>query len=332
MIEGPFTTQEALRASITPGQLRSQRWRSPFRGVHEERSAADTFLARCRALARVLPCDAVFSGVTTARLQGWWLPRGAEVLPFHVTVPPSFGVERRGVRHTRPALSDFEVIEYRGLRVTSGPRTLRDLAADWSLLDLVVLTDSALRFGFCTAAELRSVAELRGGRGVRTLRRAVTLSDKRSESAMETLLRLLIVLPGLPAPTPQATLRDSEGGWLARVDLLAANRRSVLEYNGADHNTAKRRDSDASRWRLLYREGYEVFPYTARDIFLGPVHVVTDYQKALGLPIEPDAVKAWLREWQQSSHAWPPSYTQQAHSLPASSARFALAPRPFGRP
>ena len=127
MIEGPFTTQEALRAGVTPGQLRSQRWRSPFRGVHEERSAADTFLSRCHALARVLPRDAVFSGVMTARLPDWWLPRGAEAFPFHVTVPPDSGVERRGVRHTRRALSDFEVVEYRGLRVTSGLRTLRDL-------------------------------------------------------------------------------------------------------------------------------------------------------------------------------------------------------------
>jgi hypothetical protein len=218
-----------------------------------------------------------------------------------VTVPPGCVVARKGVRATRRQLEEHEIVEYEGVRLTSGPRTLKDLAADWSLIDLVVMADAALRFGDCSEEEWRGAAQSRGGRGIRNLRRATTLTDKRSESAMETLLRLLIVLSGLPPPTPQAVLRDELGGWLARVDLLGADGTTVLEYDGASHDLPKRRAADAARWRLLQRHGFKVLPYTARDVFYGAAQIVADYQEALGLPLDPTAVEGWLREFRRSS-------------------------------
>src|SRR6185312_12883744 len=220
---------------------------------------------------------AVFSGITAARLRGWWLPRDAESLPIHVTVPPDCRVQREGVRETRRALRPDEIIEYEGLRLTSGLRTLKDLAADWSLIDLVVLADAALHFGDCSDADWQAAGKSRGGRGIRNLRRATTLTDERSESAMETLLRLLVVLSGLPPPKPQVILLDDAGGWLARVDLLAPDGVTVLEYDGASHDAPKRHNSDVRRWALLRRHGFKVFPNTARDLFRGAADVVADY-------------------------------------------------------
>jgi hypothetical protein len=301
VLDTPFTTREALRAGLTPAQLRAARWHSPFRGVHQPASQAPTLEASCRALALLLPPAAVFSGITAARLAGWWMPQGAESLPLHVTVPPDRLVVRAGVRATRRSLPASDVTEYRGLRVTTGSRTLRDLAADWSLIDLVVMADAALRCGDCTRRQLLNTAAACGGRGIRTFRGAVKLADPRSESAMETLLRLIVVIPGLPEPTPQFVIRDSAGGWLARVDLLGANGSSVLEYDGAAHDAPKRHASDVARWRLLRREGYEVFPYTARDVFFGPAQIISDYQAALGLPLDQSAAQRWLHEWSQSS-------------------------------
>ena len=307
MLEGPITTQEARRAGFTRRQLRSKRWRTPFRGVHEASDSPQSLLSQCRALARVLPEGAVFSGITVARLRGWWLPRDADCLPIHVTVPPACVVERKGVRATRRQLEPHEITEFEGLRLTSGLRTLKDLAADWSLIDLVVLADAALHFGDCSDADWQAAGKSRGGRGIRNLRRATTLTDERSESAMETLLRLLVVLSGLPPPKPQVILLDDAGGWLARVDLLAPDGVTVLEYDGASHDAPKRHNADVRRWCLLQRHGFKVFPYTARDLFRGAAQVVADYQDALGLPRDPSAVEGWLREFRRSSFGRPPT-------------------------
>lgn len=303
MFVGPFTTQEAVSAGITPAQLRSRRWRAPFRGVHEASCEPQDLATQCRALARLLPAEAAFSGITAARLRGWWLPNGAEQLPFHVTVPPDYIVRRQGVRATRRPLGVADVVVLDGLRLTAGQRTLADLAADWALIDLVIMADSALRFGACSPALLAAAASQHGGRGVRTLRRAAQLADRRSESAMETLLRLIVVLAELPPPTPQVELRDDFGGWLARADLVGPDGLTVLEYDGATHNEPARHNADVRRWRLLERHGFKVYPYTALDVFRGADEVVAAYQEALGLPLDPAAVDGWLREFHRSSFA-----------------------------
>jgi hypothetical protein len=237
---------------------------------------------RCRALSLVLPEVAVFSGMTAAQLCGWQLPRGVADLPLDITVRPGWAVARAGVRCHRRPLDASEVLDFDGLRLTSGARTLADLAADWSLVDLVVMGDAALRARHCTLSQLAKLAAGAGNRGVRNLRRALRLFDGRSESAPETQLRLCIVLSGLPAPTPQALLRDLLGGWLARVDLLGADGKSVFEYDGAWHGEPARHNNDVRRWRTLHEHGFKVYPYIARDLFLGAGQIVLDYQGAVG--------------------------------------------------
>ena len=117
---------------------------------------------------------------------------------------------------------------------------------------------------------------------------------------METLLRLLFVLSGLPVPTPQVNISDTYGVFIARVDLLAAKAKAIFEYDGAGHNAPLIHAHDVVRWRKLRAAGYEVFPYTAADLFGSPQLIVVDYQRALGLPIDASAVAGWLREWRHS--------------------------------
>jgi hypothetical protein len=116
--------------------------------------------------------------MTMARLCNWWLPQHAALLPFHVTVPPDCIVRRRGVRATRRRLEVDDVFDFEGLRLTTPARTLADLAADHSLIDMVVMADFALGSRACTEAELALIASQRGGRGVRTIRRAAALADR----------------------------------------------------------------------------------------------------------------------------------------------------------
>lgn len=303
---GPFTTREATRAGMTRAQLRSNLWRTPFRGVRERRSTPADVLSQCRALAAAAPVNTVFSGLTAARLLGWWLPRGVDSWPLEVTVRPNQLISRQGVQCTRAFVDPQDIVEYKGLQVTSGLRTLRDLAARWSLVDLVVMADAALRGRHCTLADLVDFSQgTRGGRGIRTFRRMAGLVDARSESPMETVMRLSIVLPGLPPPTPQAIIRDAAGGWLAQVDLLGADGRSVFEYDGARHFEAARHASDVARWRVLRQADCEVYPYTRRELFLRPHQVPCDYRDALGLPPTVGDIDAWVTEFRRSSFGRP---------------------------
>jgi hypothetical protein len=52
----------------------------------------------------------------------------------------------------------------------------------------------------------------------------------------------------------------------------------------------------------LRAAGYEVFPYTAAELFGTPQRIVVDYQRALGLPLDASAVQGWLDEWRFSGY------------------------------
>src|SRR5689334_20526759 len=55
--------------------------------------------------------------------------------------------------------------------------------------------------------------------GTARLRRAIELAEPATESEMETRLRLLLVLAGLPRPQAQVRLHDDAGRFIARPDL-----------------------------------------------------------------------------------------------------------------
>jgi hypothetical protein len=295
----PLTTRAALAQGMTRDLLRSKRWITPFRGVRLPAAGVNERRQRCRALIAVTRGTTTISDDTAAELYAWWLaspdPR------IHITVSRATVVDRPGVCCHRRRLDAGDATEVAGIRVTTPTRTIADLASTLCLIDLVVLIDSALQTGSCSRAELDALIARRGTRGIRTLRRAVALSDGRSESPMETLTRLVIVLSGLPAPIPQVEIFDIHGFLVARGDLKVPGVPAIFEYDGAIHNEPANHAKDVERWRAARAVGVEVFPYTARDLFQAPHRIVTDYQRVLGLPIDPLAVRGWWLEWQKSA-------------------------------
>lgn len=268
-------------------------------GTAPNPSVAHDLHTTARALVAVTNSEVVVSDRTAAELYGWWLPTPDRVCT-HITVAPESVVGRPGVRCHRRILKPSDVRVWRGVPTTSPARTLVDLAGELCLIDLVVAVDAALHFGHCSMDELRTCAQQGGWRGVRTFRRAISLADPRSESPMETLMRLLIVLSGLPAPVPQVEIVDANGFVIARGDLKAPGVPAVFEYDGAIHNEPQNHAKDVARWRALRAAGYEVFPYTARELFQSPQQIVTDYQRVLSLPVDPTAVRGWWLEWRKS--------------------------------
>jgi len=295
----PLPTRFAAAAGLTRDQLRSKRWVTPFHGVRVDRDAPRDLHGACSALTAVTRAPLVVSDRSAAALYGWWLPRRA-VEVIEISVAPDSLVERPGVRCHRWALDPTDVRELDGVAMTSPARTILDLAAQLPLIDLVVAMDAALHKRTFTCEQLVARAQGRGLRGISRFRRALELSDGRSESAPETMTRLVIVLSGLPAPTPQFKVYDKFGTFVARTDLRAHGVRAAFEYDGGGHDEPVVHARDVKRWRDLRGAGYEVFPYTAGELFRRPQLIVVDYQRVLGLPVDATATQGWLREWKLS--------------------------------
>src|SRR5438067_13649072 len=60
---------------------------------------------------------------------------------------------------------------------------------------------------------------------------------------METRLRMLLVLAGLPRPAAQVSLQDARGRFLGRPDLYCPGARLGIEYDGATHRESLAADN-----------------------------------------------------------------------------------------
>jgi very-short-patch-repair endonuclease len=151
------------------------------------------------------------------------------------------------------------------------------------LTDAVALLDTAMDGRLVNSGRLRDWASTHAGyRGVRRLNRALELADPAAESVMETRLRLLLVLAGLPHPRSQVSLRDDFGLFLARPDLYYPDARLAIEYDGATHRESLAADN--RRQNRLINGGYRLLRFTAGDVLDAPAAVVSLVRRALATP------------------------------------------------
>lgn len=262
---------------------------------------ADDLPRRCKAIQLMLDDDAVFTHVTSAQLRGWWLPDVLRDLPViactHAAAPHH---DRRGVYVRRCALPDAHRRELDGVRIASPEWTIVELAEDLSLIDLVVLIDSALRLADCTIESLAR-AVVPGRRGAKRLRRALVLADSRSESPWETVLRLVHTLSGITEVEPQALITDETGAVVARADLRLGRSRRLPEYDGDVHRDRDQHRRDLARDKTVARVGFERYGYTAVEIHRRADRIVRDAEEALELEHDPQRVNGWLKEYRRSS-------------------------------
>lgn len=285
---------------MTDEMLQGKKWQRICQGLYLLSTAEPSQRQRLRFLSTVLPKVAAFSGLTAAALYGWWLPPLPAQMPLFVTVDLSARRPcRREFRVRRSSLPVEDVRLLDGVPVTTPVRTLLDLAEVLSVIDLVVVADAALRKGDVTLEEIRAAAECSARRGIRTYRRMIDLVDPKSESAWETVLRLLYVLCGIPVEV-QVEIFDSGGGFVARSDLRIKGTRMLSEYDGASHRGKERHEDDLRREKRLKRAGHERFGYIAHEILKQPGVILADAENALGWPRRPNRVKPWLVEFERS--------------------------------
>ncbi len=232
LTKGPFTVDDARRHGVSRAQLLGASWRRLGRGFYAWHEIAEAPMTRLIAAKLRLPDAAVFTGSTAAWLHGLDI---APSSPIEAAVPSTSSTSRLvGVVVRRCSIPAAETSIRRGVRVTSAVRTIADLACRLPLMDAVALLDTALHRRLVNSGRLRDWASNHAGyRGVRRLKRALELADPAAESVMETRLRLLLVLGGLPFPRGQVSLRDDSGLFLARPDLYYPDARLAIEYDGA---------------------------------------------------------------------------------------------------
>lgn len=147
-------------------------------------------------------------------------------------------------------------------------------------MEAVVAIDMALRRRLVDAEALANWAKDHPRfRGIGRLRRAVDLADAGSESPMETRLRVLLVLDGLPKPSVQTSLYDDTGAFIARPDLSYPSERLLLEYDGVTHRDNL--TADNRRQNRLVEAGYRVLRFSAGDILHRPAAVTGLVRRAL---------------------------------------------------
>ena len=239
-------------------------------------------LASLQKRHRRMPADAVFSGRTAAWLHGLDF---APCDPIEVTLPRLSTTSRLArTKITRSDFLDTEVCDRHGLPVTSATRTVVDLARRGPLPDAVVAVELALRAGVVRLEDVREWARSHPRhRGLGFVVTALELADPRSESPMETRLRLLLVLSGLPRPEVQLPIDDQDGRLLARPDFVYPERRLAVEYDGRVHRTSLAADN--RRQNRLIEAGYRVLRFTAADILHSPAAVVAQVERALAYSI-----------------------------------------------
>jgi hypothetical protein len=270
--------QELLAAGVTRAQLESTRWVSPHFGYHRSGGVKDPVRQRILDATAVMPAGGAVGGWASAYLQGvayldggWGGTVGGEARvgePVLLVIPPRTVVNRPGIRTVRATVEPADVIEWHGLRCTSGVRTAYDvlrLASD--LTEAVVAGDCLLHAGL-TSLDLISAYEVshRRRRGIRQLRAALPLLNKLAASPPETRLRLLCRRAGLPPLEVNAPIFDVDGTFLGIVDLLEPIAGLGLEYDGAYHRDLGQHTADNHREEGLERRGLTMIRVTSIDM------------------------------------------------------------------
>ena len=293
----PFSRADARAAGIAEGKLRTPAYQRLFHDTYVCSSVAVTAEVRtAAALDRTGP-DAYASHHTAAEL--WGIPVPVDGL-VHVTTAKSQGRNRRrGVLTHQPVTVRGGTTVRNGIRLSTPAQVFCELAAaGLGLVDLVIAGDAMLRKGRATLESLkRSVGDMTGA-GVRRARRALGYVRAGVDSPMETRLRMLLVLAGLPEPKVNVILRDLHGEWDRRFDMCYLALKLIIEYDGEQHGELAQRDSDIHRREELERLGYTLVQVTSRGIYRDPARTLRRVADALrdagGHP-----PGRWRPEWKQ---------------------------------
>jgi very-short-patch-repair endonuclease len=275
----PFSRADARAAGIGVKTLLSTRFHKVFYDCYVSSAVPLTTRLRASAALGISPPGSFVSHATAARIWGGLVPETSDV---HVTVPPTaVRSSRQGVKAHTDAIG-AAVTRFRNLPISTPEQTFLDLAASLDLVALVVLGDSLIKAGRTSAAALRDAALAWRGRGAKLARRAARYIRDGVDSAMETRLRMLLILAGLPIPEVNFIMRHPDGSWWMRFDLCYPALKLIIEYDGRHHaEDSKQWLHDLKRREALDRLGWRVIVVTKHDYYDAPEDVLLRVRDAL---------------------------------------------------
>jgi hypothetical protein len=253
-LEWPFRGWEAVDdEALTVRELR--RFYSPvYPGVHAPRGVELSAVQRSRAAWLWSRRKGVVAGLSAAALLGTkWVESGlpAELIHTNRRAPSMLVVHSDDV-----AIGETQRVA--GMVVTSPARTAFDIGRRRGLEDGVKRIDALMNATDVRVRDIEAVVDRHVGvRGVRRLRRTLALVDGGAESPYESLLRLLFVRAGFPAPQTQIPVLDEYGAVIARLDMGWREFLVGADFDGAHHWTdPKQRTRDVERYARLSELGW----------------------------------------------------------------------------
>ncbi len=175
--------------------------------------------------------------------------------------------------------------------MASAAETLLAAARYLSVLDLVILADSALRLQACTVEDVTRAAAQRR-RGAPLLRTVIPLLDGRSESPWESVLRVLHLTAGIPVE-PQKKIYDEWGRFVARADLWIVGTRRIHEYDGGVHRDRAVHRNDLRRDRRLVEIGWQRVGFTSSQLLNEGASILAGVDRLLGRRWDPRRLSRW---------------------------------------
>ena len=276
----PFTRAEGRRVGITDDMLLTRSFHKVLYDSWVSSHVPVTPMLRATAAIRLAPEGSRVSHHTAAEIWGAVVPAEPNV---HLTVPRANDrLIRKGIL-SHSATRTLGLTWRKGLPVSSPEQAFLELAAvGVGLVDLVVAADSMIKVGSVTLDQLRESAAGYDGRYCRVARRAAALAREGVDSPMETRLRLLIVLAGLPEPRVNLIVRGIDGEWHRRYDLAYENLQLIIEYDGRQHA------SDTTQWltdihrrEQLDRMHWRIVVITSEGIYRDPAETLRRIRSAL---------------------------------------------------
>lgn len=258
--------RQHLPPGVTHWDLKSGKYRRLFKGIYVHRDTPVNEWTKVRG-ALLLCGGAAVSHHSAARIWGGVVPDDGQV---HIS---TLGNRPRalGIRAHRSTAGGQKCRQVRGMHVTTPVQTFLDLGRELGLVDLVVLGDSFVKAELATPRELVEAAATFRGAGRRLLRRAAGLVRADVDSPMESQVRMLMVLGGLPEPTVNFKIKWPNGATRFRFDLSYPDFYLVIEYDGRQHAESNEQwDSDVDRREWMDAQHWRIVIIRSKDIYNTP--------------------------------------------------------------
>jgi hypothetical protein len=231
-----FIGTEAVANGVVSRHELARWYRPIYPNVHAPRQEELTLRDRTIGAWLWSKRRSIATGVAASAIHGAeWVDAAIpiELIYEHTHPYPPAGIAARIER-----IADDEITLVDGIPVSTLARTALDLGRYQPRDRAVARLDALMRAAQFSSEEVLLLAKrYRGARGVKLLKDALPLVDGGSASPRETRLRLIYIDAGLPKPTTQIPIFDTDVTLLRTVDMGWEDFKVVSEYDGDQHRT-----------------------------------------------------------------------------------------------